>query len=548
MSEQAKRVKAYIDISLEPLAGIHYSSGLPHDFPQGNKMYVYIFSIVGLFIVFITSINYINMSIAFATKRAKEIGIKKVFGANIKTLQIYFLVESVLITITAYIISIIIARLLIDSSTLHQIFDVKLHFRLFEDFNLYLISAGFAILVGLFSGLHPAFYLSRITLASSGLNRRSSIFRKLLIVFQFVLSISVLIGVLAMNKQINYVNNKDLGYNSDNLIVVPLESMELSTLSVFKERLLRNPDIISASSSYLLPNGEDYMCNFKVESESGFEEQLFSWSIVGPEYFQTMDIPIVEGRDFNKDYASDANSAYIVNESFLKHYGWDSALNKRMQIINGGYFRWPEGRIIGVIKDFNIASLHNEIEPMIFVMLPGGYMHLRINKNNIEPALEEIESVWKELVPGNDFSYSFMSDHLSDSYQTERNQFRLVKIFSVICIILSCLGLIGLSAYSIVRRLKEVAVRKQLGASVFQIIMVLYKDIALLILIAIIITIPLSHLLVNLWLDSFAYRVNTGSLIFIYSSLVAFIIGFLSVFYHALKAAYINPVEILKNE
>ena len=375
MSEQAKRVKAYINIILEPLAGIHYNSDLPHDFPQGNKIYVYIFAVVGLFIVFfITSINYINMSIAFATKRTKEIGIKKVFGANIKTLRTYFLIESVLITITAYIISIIIARLIIDSDTLRQIFDVKLHFRLFEDFNLYLISAVFAILIGLFSGLHPAFYLSRITLASSGLSRRSSIFRKLLIVFQFVLSISVLIGVLAMNKQINYVNNKDLGYNSDNLIVVPLENMEVSSLFAFKERLLRNPAIISASSSYLLPNGEDYMCNFKVENDSGFEEQLFSWSIVGPEYFQTMEIQIVEGRDFNKDFASDANSAYIVNESFVRHYGWDSAVDKRMQIINGGYFRWPEGRIIGVIKDFNIASLHKEIEPMIFVMLPGGYL------------------------------------------------------------------------------------------------------------------------------------------------------------------------------
>ena len=548
MSEQAKRVKAYIDIKLEPLAGIHYNSDMPHDFPRGNKIYVYIFSIVGLFIVFITSINYINMSIAFAGKRAKEIGIKKVFGANIKTLRMHFLIESVIITLLAYILSIIVVRLIIDSESVSRIFNVKLHFRLRENFDLYIITAGFAILIGLFSGLHPAFYLSRITLGSSGLNRRSFFFRKLLIVFQFVLSISVLVGVMAMNKQISYVNNKDLGYNSDNLIVVPLDNMELSSLPVFKEKLLRNPDIISASSSYLLPNGEDYMCNFKVESESGFEEQLFSWSIVGPEYFKTMDIEFVEGRDFSKDFASDANSAYIVNESFLKHYGWNSAVDKRMQIINGGYFRWPEGKIIGVIKDFNIASLHKEIEPIIFVMLPGGYLHIRINNNNAEPVLEQIESVWEEMVPGDDFSYSFMNDHLSDSYKTERDQFMLVKIFSVICIILSCLGLIGLSAYTISRRLKEVAIRKISGASVLHIIMVLYKDIAVLILLAIVLTIPLSHQLINLWLDSFAYRVNTGSLIYIYSSLTALLIGFLSVLYHALKAAYINPVEILKNE
>ena len=293
----------------------------------------------------------------------------------------------------------------------------------------------------------------------------------------------------------------------------------MSALSALKEKLLRNSGIISVSSSYLLPNSEEYMCNFKVESESGFEEQLFNWSIVGTDYFNAMEVQIIEGRDFNTDFASDANSAYIVNESFLKHYGWNSALDKRMQIINGGYFRWPEGKIIGVVKDFNIASLHKKIEPMIFVTLPGGYLHIRTSNSNIQLTLDDVESAWTEIAPGEELNYTFMNDHLSDSYQAERNQFRLVKIFSVICIILSCLGLIGLSAYTISRRLKEVAIRKISGASILHIIMVMYKDIATLIIIAIIITIPLSHLLVNLWLDSFAYRVNTGSLIFIYSSL-----------------------------
>ena len=337
-------------------------------------MYVYIFAIVGLFIVFITSINYINMSTAFAGNRAKEIGIKKVFGESVKSLRKYFLFESVLITLSAYIVSIIVVRLIIDSDSLCQIFDVKLYFRLFHNPGLYLITMVLAIFIGLISGMYPAIYLSSINLAgttrsASAQGRRASFFKKFLIVFQFVLSICVLIGVLAMNKQISYVNNKDLGYTRDNLIIVPVDKLEMSAISILKEKLLRNTEIVSVSSSYLLPNSEDYMCNFKVESESGFEEQLFNWSIVGPDYFKTMEVQFIEGRDFNKDFASDANAAYIVNESFLKHLGWDSAVDKKMQIINGGYFRWPEGKIIGVIKDFNIASLHNKIEPMIFVML-----------------------------------------------------------------------------------------------------------------------------------------------------------------------------------
>jgi putative ABC transport system permease protein len=553
MSEQAKIVKANIAIILEPLADIHYNSDLPHDFPKGNKMYVFIFAIVGLFIVVITSINYINMSTAFASNRAKEIGIKKIFGAEVKTLRLYFLIESVLLTMFAFLISIFVIRLIIDSDSLYQIFNVKLHFKLFENFDLYIISMGFAILIGLFSGLYPAFHLSSITLAglvstSFEHKKRSSFFRKFLIVFQFVLSISVLVGVLAMNKQINYVNDKDLGYNRDNLIVIPVDNMGNSEISVLKEKLLRNPKIISVSSSYLLPNTQDFMCNFRIESDSGFEEQLLNWSVVGTDYFKTMEIQFIEGRDFNKGFPSDANSAYIVNESFLKHFTWKNAVGKKMQIINGGYFNWPEGKIIGVVKDFNIASLHKEIEPIIFVMLSGGNLHVRIDGVNIENTLREINSEWTAIAPDTDINLKFMNKHLSDSYLIEKNQFKLVKIFSVICIILSCLGLMGLSAYTLSLRTKEVAIRKQLGSSTFQIIIVLYKEIAALILIAIIITIPLSIWVVNLWLDSFAYRINVGVMIFVISGLAAFLIGFLSVLYHSVKLAYTNPVEALKHE
>ncbi|MDA3824274.1 MAG: hypothetical protein PF450_16900, partial [Bacteroidales bacterium] len=199
-------------------------------------------------------------------------------------------------------------------------------------------------------------------------------------------------------------------------------------------------------------------------------------------------------------------------------------------------------------KDFNISSLHKEIEPIVIVLAPGGYLHVRISGANIENTIEDIELVWSELSPDRAMDYSFMNEHLSDSYKTEINQFSLVKIFSLICVILSCLGLIGLSAYTIARRTKEVATRKIFGASIIQIILVLYKDIVVLILVAILVAIPLSHWAVNLWLDSFAYHIQIGNLIFVLSSLIAIVIGFISVLYHSLKVAYLNPVETLKCE
>ncbi|MBU2554702.1 MAG: ABC transporter permease [Bacteroidetes bacterium] len=553
MLEQSKRVKATIDIILEPLADIHFTSDLSQDFPQGNRTYAYIFGIVGLFVILISAINYINMSTAFAFNRTKEIGLKKIFGAKQKTLIGYFIFESVALTLMAFLISIVFVRFIIDANYLHQLFNAKLAFRFSENLNLLLMSFGLALFVGLLSGIYPAFYLSSIPVissVSSSYKRKkdSVLYRKALIVFQFILSVSVLIGVLTMNKQINFINSKDLGFNKQNLMVIPVDKLDFSVISVLKEKLLENPQVISASTAYILPNTQELMCNFSVETASGFEEQLFNWLIVDPDYIKTMQMQIVEGRDFDENRASDANSAYMVNESFVKHMGWDHAVGKGMQIINGGYFKWPEGKIIGVVKDFNMSTLHDQVEPIVMVLLPGGYLHVRIDDDQFFKTVEDIGGVFKEVAPQIPFEYSFLDEKIIESYSTEVNQFKLIKLFSIICFMLSCLGLMGLSFYAIAQRAKEVAIRKQLGSSVIQIIWVLYKDIAYLILIAIIFAIPSSYWWINLWLETFAYRVEIGILIPVVSGIVALFIGFISVLYHSIKAAYINPVESLKYE
>jgi putative ABC transport system permease protein len=351
-----------------------------------------------------------------------------------------------------------------------------------------------------------------------------------------------------MNKQINFINNKDLGFNGENLIVIPIDKLESSEIPVLKEKLLENPQVISASTAYILPNTQELMCNFSVETESGFEEQLFNWLIVDHEYIKTMEMQVIEGRDFDRSIFSDAKTAYIVNESFQNHFGWENAVDKKMQIINGGYFKWPEGKIIGVVKDFNISTLHDKVEPIVIVLAPGGYLHLRINETNLTNTLKDIGTVFNDVVPQIPFEYSFMDENIKESYSIEVNQFKLIKLFSIICFMLSCLGLFGLSFYSVAQRAKEIAIRKQLGSSIPQIIVVLYKDIAFLIMIAIVIAIPLSYWAMNLWLETFAYRVEIGNVIPIVSGIIALAIGFISVLYFSIKAAYVNPVNALKYE
>ena len=553
MLEQSQRIKATINIILEPLSDIHFNSDLSQDFPLGNKTYVYIFGLVGLFIIVIASINYINMSTAFSIKRTKEIGLKKIFGAQQSTLRIYLIFESMVLTLVAFLISIVFVRFIINTDYLHQLLNANLQFRFFENINLLFISLCFALMAGLISGIYPASHLSSIpvisTVSSSFKHKKDSIlYRKALIIFQFVLSVSVLIGVLTMNKQINFIDSKDLGFNKENLIVVPVDKLESSEIAVLKERLLENPQIVSVSTAYVLPNTQELMCNFSIETASGFEEQLFNWLIVDPDYIKTMQMQILEGRDFDEKIVSDAKSAYIVNESFVKHMGWNNAVDKRMQIINGGYFKWPEGKIIGVVKDFNISTLHDKIEPIVIVLATGGYLHIRVFKTNLSGTIKDIKSVFANVAPQISCDYSFMDEHIIKSYSNEVNQFKLIKLFSIICFMLSCLGLIGLSAYTVAQRAKEVAIRKQLGSSIIQIIMVLYKDIAFLILIAIVVAIPLTYWSMNLWLDTFSYRIEVGYVVYIASGLIALLIGFLSVLYHSLKAAYVNPIEALRHE
>lgn len=553
MSEAAQRIKVDAKIILEPLADIHFNSGLPRDLSQGNKIYIYIFGIVGLFIVLISATNYINMSTAFSINRTKEIGLKKIFGANLNTLRIYFIFESMLLTFIAFIIGIVIVRIIIDSNYLYMILDSRLQFKFNENIKLLLMALGLSLIVGFLSGLYPAFRLSMISslgAVSSGYKhkKKDSIFRKSLIIVQFVLSISVLIGVLVMNKQINYINNRDLGFNKENLISIPLRGIDHSRISVLKENLFKSPNIKNAATAYTLPNSQIGIANFNIESESGFEAQMFYWLIVDPDYIETMEMNVVEGRGFDKNINSDTYSAYVVNEAFVKHMSWENGVGKKIKAIGGAFSAWPIGEIIGVLKDFNINSLHNEVEPIVMILYPGGHLHVRMNENKVDNAIQDIRSIWEEIVPEVEFQYSFIDEHISQAYNGEVNQFKTVKMFSIICFILSCLGLIGLSSYMIGSRNKEIAIRKQLGSSISQIIFLLYKDIAILILIAVIIAIPLSHWFVKQWLNSFVFKTNIGIGIYILSSIITFLFGFISVIYHSLKAAYINPVEALKYE
>jgi len=552
MSKQAKALQANVNIIVEPLTDIHFNSDLEWDVDQGNKYYIYIFGITGLFIVLISSVNYINLSTAFSVKRTKEIGLKKVFGAKKKTIRAYFIFESILLSLIAYVFGIIVVWFIVDTGFLNDILNAKLQFRFFEEIDKVIMSLGLALLVGLISGMYPALRLSSIPLlgaisTSYKHERKFILFRKSLIVLQFIISFCVLIGTVIMNKQIQYIHKKDLGFNKENLISIPLANIEQSKINVLKESLLRNPNITTVSSAHWLPNSGLGLGNFDIETESGHDSQLYKWLLVSPDYIETMGMKLVEGAGFTKDFSWDDNSEYIVNETFIRRKGWANGVGK--QIKARDFEAWPVGTIVGVLKDFNINSLYNEIEPIVMLLFKsGGYLYIRLNENDVNSTINFIRSECVSIMPQITFKYHFIDELIKQSYSTEISQLKMVKIFSVICFVLSGLGLIALYSYLLTHRTKEISIRKYLGASTKQIIVLLLKDIALLTLIAIIIAIPLSYWLVNLWLNSFTFRINVGSGIYIISSLIIFLFGFVSVLYHALKAAYINPVEALKYE
>lgn len=538
VNKDLEKFNAKYEPYLQPVREIH--------FVETGTTNIYIFAAVGLLILLIASINFINLTTAHYTRRVKEVGVRKVLGADRKILITQFLTETLLLTFAALLIGLVLALL---AAPYYR----ELMQRDFFSLNLFdplQMSAliGLLFLVGILAGSYPAFYLSSIKAAASlrsdsGKKVRRFSLHNVLIVAQFTISVGLIIITLVISSQLTYIKNKELGYNKENILVLSLEneSAQLQT-ELIKQRLKSIPGIIDISATSQVPS-DGFTSNGYILGNSS-TSVLINVVDVDDDFLDTYNIELLDGRNFSKEFSTD-REAVLVNEALVKTFGWNEPLKRKVS-------RNGDHSVIGVVQNFNFASLHKEIAPLIITNKPWGdkfdYLSLKINTNDYSSLISEIETEWKSINPTWPFEYNFLDEKIERVYKSEQNFMELFFYFSFLAIIIASLGLFSLSSLSAEQRTKEIGIRKVLGASVAGIANLLTKKYLLLVAAANLIAWPAAFYLCSKWLENFAYRIDLTPVPFLIAALIAFLITIFSVGYRALKAASMNPVRSIKYE
>ncbi len=539
-----------LGFALQPLNDIHLNSNTSNEFePGGNATYVYIFGGVAIFMLMVACINFINLSTAGASKRAKEVGIRKVAGSGKFQLISQFLSESILITFFALFIAFALVQLALPAfnniSGKHLSFDVK----------PILAFIGLGLLVGVIAGIYPAFYLSSfkpIAVLKGKLtsNHKNFSLRSGLVVFQFFISVALIIGTIVVYQQMKYIQNKDLGYNKEQIITIPNSYALGQNERVYEQQMLQDPRIVNATASYYKPAGPSNYNNALAYPQGN--DKLIVDGVeyhVDEQYIPTMGMKMVSGRNFSKDFTTDS-FAIILNETAAKAFGWNdmSAIGKTVVRQNSDKGNNVPFHVIGVVKNFNFKSLHEAISPLYMSLQPEGGLIFKIKTTDVAGLLATMKKNWDAYNTGDPFTYNFMDDLFNKTYSTEQKTGVILNIFSVLIILVACLGLFGLVTYTAEQRTKEIGIRKVLGASVRQVTQMLSKEFVKLVLIASIIAFPVAWWAMHKWLQSFAYRINISWWIFLIAGFAALLIALLTVSFQAIKAAVANPVKSLRTE
>jgi putative ABC transport system permease protein len=566
MSSLGNQINATFRLMATRIDKVHYQTHLEFDLPTGNYSYIIIFSLVGLFMLLIASLNYMNMATARSINRSKEVGLRKVIGAGKGSLRRQFISESMLLVALALVIAFIAT--LFTLPYFNFLTGKAMTFGvLFEPGTLLLILL-ITLFVGIISGSYPAFYLSSfspVEVLKSNVSPRQGkgLMRKILVVFQFAIAGILIIGTLIVSGQQRYIKNKDLGMNEENVMIMPMRDTAFinNQLQAFKTELLKNPSITGVASSQLIPPLMASKVVFQIEKEEGMVELATSFSIVDHEFIDVMGMQIVAGRNFERERTSDLTNAFIVNEEAVKAFGWgDNPLGKRIRFglnPNTGVAQ-RDGEVIGVVKDFHFASIHNKIEPFIFVVSanPNTNFYVRVAGDNIPSTVEYIEKTRRELGNTLPFNYFFFEDKLDEMYTSENKLNSLFTIFSILTIFIACLGLLGLTSYITDQRSKETGIRKIMGAEVSQVVWLLNKDFLLLVLASNLVSWPVAYYFMAKWIEGFAYRMDFGLSPFVPATVIPFIVSMILTLVISLittslvsvKAARTNPVETLSRE
>lgn len=544
--------------TLIPVTDIHLKSDRVSELSANSDIaYVYIFTIIAAFILVIACINFMNLSTARSSNRAKEVGIRKVMGSFRSHLVRQFLTESVLLSVFSFVIAIGIAWMAIPMfnelarKQLTMPFDSVI-------FWIMLVSGG--LITGVLAGLYPSFFLSafrpvNVLKGNLSLGTKSGIVRGALVVFQFWISIVLVVGTIAVNRQLNYIQNKKIGFNKDQVIVIQDAYALKNQLQSFKEEVEKDSRIISGTISSFLPvSGTSRSDNTHWPyGSSPTDENMVSiqtWE-VDHDYIKTLGMKIKDGRDFSKEFPSDS-SAVILNEAAVKMFGYQTdPIGKKISTFDniGNSKVTVSTTIIGVIEDFHYESLRQNIGPVaLFLSRDNGRISFRFEAKNTQEVIQSIENTWKKFGPGLPFDYSFLDEDFGKMYSAEQRLGDIFTVFAGLAIIIACLGLFALTSFTAEQRTKEIGIRKVLGASVSGIVVLLSKEFGKLILIAFILAAPVAWYGIDIWLETYIYKTEIGLLVYLFAGLAAFVIAWLTMSFQSIRAALANPIKSLRSE
>ncbi|HEY1869969.1 MAG TPA: FtsX-like permease family protein, partial [Chitinophagaceae bacterium] len=551
-----------LEYSLMPFTDLHLHA-TPMQTPArlttlSDIKYVYIFSAIVFFIIVLACVNFMNLSTAQSAKRAKEIGIRKVLGSEKKQLIRQFLSEAILYSIISTIIALFLVA--VSLKPFNDISGKSLEFISIFSGTTGLFVVGLCLITGLFAGLYPAFYLTSFNpvVVLKGMkifkNNFGNLFiRNGLVVFQFSVSIALIICTIIVFQQLKYTQDKDMGLNKESVVEIANTKRLGISEEEFRQELTKQAGIINASSSTSIPTKGEFGDGYTPEQTETDKPLLndigLSSFMVDENFIRTLKIQMLQGRNFSKSFNDSAS--VILNETAAKEIGWKLPVGK--------YLDYPGNdqkfKVIGVVKDFNIASLHDVIEPFALFYTSSktyytnsSYISVRLMPGNINAYLDNIENTWKKFAPDTPFDYSFLDDEFDSLYRSEQRLGKVFGIFTFFSIFVACLGLFGLSIYTAERRKKEIGVRKVLGASVKSVVGLLSKDFLKLVIISAIVAFPVAWLAMNKWLEDFAYRINISLFVFVIAAFAALMIALITISFQSIKAANANPVKSLRTE
>ncbi|MGD8781306.1 MAG: ABC transporter permease [Ignavibacteria bacterium] len=551
-SEREAKRKKFV---FQPIKDIHNDT----EYSTDSLTYVtsiesiIIFSVIGILTLIIASINFINLSVAQSIKRSKEVGMRKVIGAHRIQLIKQFMGETFVYALCSFLISILLTSLLLPYAG--DFLGINTRLSLFSDWTIILYLLLVFVIVNLMTGFYPSIVLSgfnpvqafrnKITVKKSG----SFSLRNNLVIFQFVISQILIVSTIVVSYQLSYVKNKDLGFRKDKIISVNMPDVELSQKKIFKNKILQNPKISNVALSGGAPISGMLINTFFSKIPMDTEERyLVTLKPIDKDYLETFNIKLLAGQNFRQHVEGDTLYKFIVNESLIKKLGFTNPVDAVGQKFQ---FSRVAGEIIGVTKDYHTSSLQNEIGPVAMSNMHEEFYvqtQIKVNSADEKEVIKFLESTWEELFPGYNFSYTFFEEFIDELYSVEENFFDMMKIFAVLAIVIGCLGLIGLISFVTIQKTKEIGVRKVLGASVSDILLIISKEFTLNVLLANFIAWPVTWYFMNKWLEDFAYRIDIEWWMFIAAGIASLLLTIVTVSFQSIKAATLNPVNSLKYE